>query len=167
MLAEAANLLAVSRSNEMHWMLIGERHSTKPESIEFERHVLERFRTAGLGDRLHRLGYRDDVAWIMNEVDLLVHPARQEPLGRVLLEAAAAGLPIVATTVGGTEEILRDGESARLVPPDDPHSLAAAIIELHDDPHKRSRFAAAARARIETAFTIQQAADRLAAAWKG
>ena len=102
---------------------------------------------------------------LMNEVDLLVHPAHQEPLGRVLLEAAASGLPIIATAVGGTEEILCDGESARLVASADPKSLAAAIIELHNDASQRLRYAAAARKRVETAFNARQAARELAAVW--
>jgi glycosyltransferase involved in cell wall biosynthesis len=101
----------------------------------------------------------------MNEVDLLVHPAHQEPLGRVLLEAAASGLPMIATAVGGTEEILCNAESARLVPPADPMSLATAIVEMHSDAPKRLRYAAAARKRVETAFNAKQAARELAATW--
>jgi len=163
-LAEAA-ALGADRLANVHYLVIGQRLSSKAESIEFEQTMMDRFRTAGLRDRLHRLGYRPDISRLMNEVDLLVHPAQQEPLGRVLLEAAAAGLPIVATAVGGTEEILADGQSARLVAPGDPQSLAAAIIEMHADPAKRRRYAAAARQRIETDFSVQQAAHRLAAVW--
>jgi glycosyltransferase involved in cell wall biosynthesis len=102
----------------------------------------------------------------MNEIDLLVHPAHQEPLGRVLLEAAAAGLPIVATDVGGTSEILSDGHSSRLIRPDDPKMLATAIEELIRDPEMRQRFAAAARAEIESRFPVQRAAEELRRLWK-
>ncbi|MBC8353413.1 MAG: glycosyltransferase family 4 protein [Planctomycetes bacterium] len=163
-LAEAA-VLAANRLSNVHYLVVGERLSSKAESIEFERALLDRFNAAGLDDRLHLLGYRSDVDRLMNEVDLLVHPAHQEPLGRVLLEAAASGLPIVATTVGGTEEILCDGESARLVVAADPKSLANAIIELEADVSKRRRFAAAARKQVETAFEAKQSARNLAAVW--
>ena len=146
--------------------MIGERLSSKVESIEFERSLVERFDSSGLGDHLHLLGYRDDIDRLMNEADLLVHPAHQEPLGRVLLEAAASGLPIIATTVGGTEEILCNDESARLVMPADPESLANAIIELQTDPAKAQRFATAARMRIETEFNVTQAAQELADIWR-
>ncbi|MEX1095172.1 MAG: glycosyltransferase family 4 protein [Planctomycetales bacterium] len=149
-----------------HYLIVGERYSAKRESIEFERSIAHTFEAAGIGDRLHRLGYRDDVPRLMNEADLLVHAAHQEPLGRVLLEAAASGLPIVATDVGGTREILTDGESARLVPPGDPAALAQAIAELHADRALRAQFATAARQRILDRFTIQRSATALAAVWQ-
>jgi glycosyltransferase involved in cell wall biosynthesis len=163
-LAEAAALSAGRLAN-VHYLVIGERLSSKAESKEFEQAMVDRFNQSGLGDQFHLLGYRNDIDRLMNDVDLLVHPAYQEPLGRVLLEAAAAGLPMIATAVGGTEEILCDSESARLVAPADPSALAAAIIELHSDASKRSRFAIAARRRVETAFNAQQAARDLAAIW--
>lgn len=163
-LAEAA-VVAARRLPNVHYLLLGQRHSAKRESVEFERNVVHRFDEAGLGDRLHRLGYRNDVAWIMNEADLLVHPAHQEPLGRVLLEAAAAGLPIVATQVGGTPEIVEDGASARLVPPGDPEALAEAIVELRFDAAQRRRLAAQARVRAESTFDANRAAADLSEVW--
>ncbi len=164
-LAESAVLVA-GRLPNAHYLIVGERHSSKTESVQFERDFVERFRTAGLGGRLHLLGYRPDVPELMNAADLLVHPAHQEPLGRVLLEAAASGLPIVATAVGGTEEILCDGESARLVTAGDAKSLASAMIELHGDLSRRARLAAAARQRVLMAFGARQAAQELAAIWQ-
>ncbi|MBW3539531.1 MAG: glycosyltransferase [Planctomycetes bacterium] len=164
-LAEAAVLIR-ERLPQAHYVLVGERLSRKPESVAFERSVQQRFEAAGMADRLHRLGSRDDVAVLMNEADLLVHAAHQEPLGRVLLEAAAAGLPIVATDVGGTREILSNGVSARLVPPARPDLLAAAIVELaHSDELRRS-FADAARERVERDFSIDGAAHRLVELWR-
>lgn len=163
-LAEAAASIA-SQAQDLHYLLIGERNSSKAESIAFERAVVERFAQAGLQDRLHRLGYRDDVPELLSEIDLLVHPAHQEPFGRVLLEAAAAGVPIVATAVGGTPEIVEDGQSARLIPPGDPRALAAALVELHGDASLRRRFAAAARRRVCETYEIKTAARNLAAAW--
>jgi glycosyltransferase involved in cell wall biosynthesis len=160
-LASAAALTA-NRSPWLHYLLIGERHSSKDESIAFDRAITETFAAAGIANRLHRLGVRDDVAALMNEVDLLAHPARQEPLGRVLLEAAASGTPIVATRVGGTAEIVRDGISARLVSPDDPEALAAAMTALADDRDLRARLASAARREVEERFDIQTRGPALA-----
>ena len=128
--------------------------------------MVTRFKRVGLGDRLHCVGYRDDVERLLNEADLLVHPAKQEPLGRVLLEAGAAGLPIVATAVGGTEEIVSDGVSARLVTPGDAERLAEAIVELAGDEVKRRRFAAAARKRIVRKFDAETAAAGLCEVWR-
>ena len=163
-LAEAAAFSAARLPNA-YYLLIGERNSSKNESIEFERNIIRRFSEAGLEKRLCRLGYRNDVDDILNEIDLLVHPAKQEPLGRVLLEAAAAGVPIIATDVGGTGEILRDGISARLIPPNDPRKLAEAIVELSADPHTRKRLAEQARQRVEERFNIEHASMELASVW--
>ena len=163
-LAEAAALLGGRRPG-IHYILVGERYSVKAESIAYEQAIVRRFRDAGIADRLHRLGYRDDVSRLLNELDLLVHPARQEPLGRVLLEAAASGTPIVATRAGGTEEILLDGVSARLVEPGDSAALAEAIAELHDNPSLRAQFAGFARAQAAARFTIVAAAERLWSEW--
>jgi glycosyltransferase involved in cell wall biosynthesis len=163
-LAEAAMLIgpAVPRA---HFLIIGERYSEKTESIEFERHAFATFESAGLGKRVHRLGYRHDMNRLLPEVDLLVHPARQEPLGRVLLEAAACGTPIIATDVGGTSEILRDGVSARLVPAGEPTRLADAVIELANSRPRRMDYALAARRRIEAQFDVHIASRKLKDQW--
>ena len=93
---------------------------------------------------------------------LLVHPARQEPLGRVLLEAAAAGTAVVATSVGGTPEIFPpESESAVLVAVDDDHALGDAISKLLGDFALWSRMASAARRRAEEQFDVQTAVSRL------
>lgn len=163
-LAETAAALA-GRFPSLHVVLAGERYSEKPETIEYERAVRERF-AAAMPGRAYFVGYRDDMPELMNAADLLVHPARQEPFGRVLLEAAASGLPIVATAVGGTAELLEDGVSARLVPAGDTGALAAAMSELLGDPGLRSQFATAARRRVEVEFSAGEAAERLAAVWE-
>jgi glycosyltransferase involved in cell wall biosynthesis len=148
----------------LHVVLVGERLSSKAESIVFERAIGDRFEATGTGDRLHRLGYRTDVPALLHEADLLVHAAKQEPLGRVLLEAAASGCPIVATNVGGTPEIL-DATSARLVPPGDAAVLAAAIVDVVAHPTAARDRAAAARATAEERFDVCRTAERLHAFW--
>lgn len=159
-LIEAATKLADDLP-EVHYLIAGDRWSEKLESRQFE----EDLRTAATGKlagRLHFLGFRNDVPEILNELALLVHPARQEPLGRVLLEAAAAGVAVVATDVGGTREIFPpQREAARLVPPDDPGALAAAILEVATDEPLRRRLATAARRRAEEAFDARQATAAL------
>lgn len=165
-LAEAAALLAADGDQRTHFVLVGERHSQKDESIEFDRALTRAFEQRLLAGRLHRLGYREDIAWLMNEADLLVHPAKQEPLGRVLLEAIASGLPIVATDVGGTTEIITHEESALLVPAGDADDLKAAMQRALGDPALCLSLAASARERALERFTQQQACERLAAFWK-
>ena len=112
------------------------------------------------------MGYRHDVPHLMASADFLVHAAKQEPLGRVLLEAAAAKLPIVATDVGGTREIIQNNESARLVPAGDANELAIGIWEVATDVELRKRFASTAHAGITANFTPAGAAERLLTAWQ-
>lgn len=163
-LAEAA-VINRDRLPRAHYLIVGERHSAKPESIAFEQALVRRFTDARIGDRLHLLGRRDDVPRLLNEVDLLVHPARQEPFGRVLLEAAASGAPIVATDVGGTPELLND-ESAWLIPPGDAPQLAAAVRSACDHPDQRNLRTAAARRRILEHFAIESRAAELGRFWR-
>jgi len=116
-----------------------------------------------LRGHVHFLGVRSDVDRLLNEFTLLAHPARQEPLGRVLLEAAAAGVPVVATDVGGTREIFPpETGSACLVPPDDSAALAAAVGRLLKDADRRTAMGLAARLRAEQAFAAERAAEALA-----
>lgn len=165
-LARAAARLARDASvSKLHWAIVGQRHSSKPETVAFEQTLERTFAAAGLGERVCFLGTREDVPRLLGEFDLLVHPARQEPLGRVLLEAAAAGLPIVATAVGGTREILTE-DSAVLIPPDDETGLADAMRRLATDGSLRKRLGLAARKRAEQHFDARLAGDGLAAIYR-
>lgn len=164
-LAAAAAINAASLS-DAHYLLIGERYSSKAESRAFEENVVRQFADAGIAHRLHRLGYRGDVPRLLNEIDLLVHPARQEPLGRVLLEAAACGRPIVATDVGGTSEVLSDRGSALLVLPDDASALAASMRIVLQDGARAARLGAAARHTIVSRFQVTDRAAELARLWR-
>lgn len=159
-LVQAACRLA-ERWPQAHYVLVGERWSQKDESREFEA-ALRRASEGLLAGRVHLLGPRDDVDRLLAELDLVVHPARQEPLGRVLLESAAAGVAVVATDVGGTPEIFPIGsDTALLVPPGDPDALAAAIDRLLGDPALRSQLGLAARRRSEQTFDIRRRAAEL------
>jgi glycosyltransferase involved in cell wall biosynthesis len=96
------------------------------------------------------------------ECDLLVHAARQEPLGRVLLESAASGLPVVATDVGGTREIFpTEEDGAVLVPADDAAAIANAVTILLRNDERRRSLGSAGRRRAERQFDVHQASARL------
>ena len=152
----------VAEFPELHWLIVGERTSNKDESREFERALRSMAAEACLACRVHFLGNRTDVPNLLTECDLLVHTARQEPLGRVLLEAAASGVAVVASDVGGTREIFPpDAHAAILIPPDDPGASADAIRGLLRDDARRNAIKAAARERAESAFDIRNAAANL------
>jgi glycosyltransferase involved in cell wall biosynthesis len=96
-------------------------------------------RQLGLGAAVRFLGVRDDVPQIMRAADAYVMSSAWEGMPMVLLEAGAAGLPIVTTAVGGNHEVVRDQETGFLVPPRDQEALAAAMVRLCGLPAERCR----------------------------
>ncbi len=153
----AEALSALARVMPFAWLIIGRRFSAKDESRKFEEQLLAAANGA-LRGRLFFLGTRDDIDRILPELTLLVHSARQEPLGRVLLEAAAAGRAIVATDVGGTSEIFPpEADAACLVRPDDAPAMARATGELLRDPARRLQLGANAQRCIQSQFTTERA----------
>jgi glycosyltransferase involved in cell wall biosynthesis len=118
---------------------------------EVEREIAAR----GLGDRFRLLGWRQDVAEVLSAMDLFALTSKFEGLPRAVLQAMAAGVPVVATAVGGTPEVVKDGVTGRLVPPGEPRAAATAIVELAGDRELRERCVAAARARLGEEFDIR------------
>ena len=149
-----------SQNPTVHWIVIGERHSQKAEAVDYHQQLLQATSQAPLKDRVHWLGRRPDIARIMNEADLLIHAARQEPLGRVLLEALACGLPIVATPVGGTPEIFRNiSDGATLFPADDVPALTQAIqqaLSISRNASLSAQLHQTAKQRFSPSQTAQQ-----------
>jgi glycosyltransferase involved in cell wall biosynthesis len=92
---------------------------------------------------------------VVRALDVLVHPALRDPFPLALLEGMALARPIVAAAVGGIPEMLVDGESGRLVPPDDPEALARAVVELLQDEDRRRRIGDAALARLTGTFALE------------
>ncbi len=104
-----------------------------------------------------------DVAAWLRRADLLVHPARWEGFGLALLEAMLASLPVVATNVSSIPEIVVDGETGRLVPPDEPDSLAAAVNAVLADP---AGLGNRGRLRAEEEFSVGRMTDRTIAVYE-
>jgi glycosyltransferase involved in cell wall biosynthesis len=107
----------------------------------------------GLEGRATLLGRRDGVPTLLAAADLLCLPSREEGLSLAALEAMAAGLPLVATRVGGLPEAVEDGKTGLLVPPRDPSALAGALARLLTDPARARAMGAAGRARAAACFT--------------
>jgi glycosyltransferase involved in cell wall biosynthesis len=114
----------------------------------------------GLGDRVRFLGKRSDVPALLTRVSCLCHPSHAEGLPNAILEALAAGKPVVATDVGGVPELVRSGETGYLVRPKDPEALAAALRCVLADPAAARAMGRAGREHIERGFTIQRMAER-------
>jgi glycosyltransferase involved in cell wall biosynthesis len=121
------------------------------------RPLLERCaRQLGIAEHCHFLGHRRDVAAILARARLAVSASHAEGISNAILEAMAARLPVVATAVGGSPEIVREGEDGFLVPPGAPAALARRILELLDDAPLRARLGARGRAIVEREFSLEQ-----------
>jgi glycosyltransferase involved in cell wall biosynthesis len=118
--------------------------------------VEARARDLGLGERFRLLGWRRDVPDLLAGLDLFVLTSLFEGLPRAVLQAMVAGVPVVATAVGGTPEVVRDGETGLLVRPGDPAAAAAAVVRLTGEPETARRLAAAASRRIGEEFEIRR-----------
>ena len=115
----------------------------------------ERVTSWRIGDRFTRVGFRDDLDRLIPHLDLFVIPSYTEGLSNVALEASAAGIPIVATAVGGNPEVVIDHKNGRLVPSGNPARMASAIVSLLHDEHTRKAMGEHARAHVEAFFTFQ------------
>ncbi len=121
------------------------------DSLEAQRRAL------ALGDRVELLGHRDDIPALLREADVFVLPSLYEGLPVSVLEAMAAGTPVVATAIGGTDEVVVHGESGLLVPPRDPSALAGAIRQVLSDRDLARRLVIAAKTRVREHFSAEAA----------
>jgi glycosyltransferase involved in cell wall biosynthesis len=101
-------------------------------------------------------GFRGEIPALLAELDVLVLPSLWEGFGLVLLEAMAAGRPVVASRVGPIPEVVLHGETGLLVEPGEPEPLAAALIELLEHPTLAARLGAAGRRRVREHFTLDR-----------
>ena len=128
---EAALAIAVERPEPL-FVMVG-----FAEDAELQQRLRQKIAVFGLSDRIRFLGNRDDMASVYAALDLVVAPSRWEGFGMMLIEAMAAGRPIVATRVGAIPEIVRDRRTGVLVEPRDAQALARAITGMLDDPQRR------------------------------
>lgn len=130
------------------------------------RHGLEQLsRELGLTDRVEFRGASRQVPELLAAARVFVLSSRYEGMPNALMEAMAQGLPAVATAVGGVAEIMIDGETGVIVPPEDPEALARAIASLLSDDERASRLGQAAKARIQERFSVAAHVDGALAAY--
>ncbi|MGH9932778.1 MAG: glycosyltransferase family 4 protein [Pyrinomonadaceae bacterium] len=108
----------------------------------------------GIGNKVRMLGARDDIAAIMQGLDLLVVNSSAEPFGLVILEAMACGTPVLATAVDGIPEIIKHNENGWLVPPLDEAALTEGIVYLGRAPELRARLAKRGKQRVTARFAV-------------
>lgn len=130
---------------EARLLLVGD----GPERRSLERTVAGR----GWGGAVTFAGEQADVRPWLHRMAVYVQPSISEGMSNSILEAMASGLPVVATRVGGTPEVVEDGVSGLLVPPEDPAALATALVTLLGDPPRRAAMGAAGRDRVARQFS--------------
>ena len=110
----------------------------------------------GLGVEVHFLGSRQDVPDLLNAMDIFVLPSYSEGVSLALLEAMAAGLPVIATAVGGLPEVVADGQTGILIPPRDAAALAGALARLLADPAGAKNLGDRARQHVRAHFSLDR-----------
>lgn len=152
-----AAALISARRRGVHFVIAGE---DKSPQMVYRRYLENLIAELGLCEIVMMPGWQDDVATLLSSFSLFVSAARSEPFGLAIVEAMAAGLPVVATASEGASEIIEDGISGRLIPAGDTETLAEAINDLLDNPLERARLGRnalfAARERYSHARMVSQ-----------
>jgi glycosyltransferase involved in cell wall biosynthesis len=141
--------LIVRRIPRVRCLVVGEAPRKR-----YMNHLLELAERLAVRDRLVWVGAQDDVPRFLAAMDLFVLPSHTEGLPLTVLEAMAAGRPVVGTAVGGIPEAVRHGETGFVVPPRDPRRLAEAVIDVLANPALAKSMGEAGRARAGEAFTL-------------
>jgi glycosyltransferase involved in cell wall biosynthesis len=151
-----AAALISARRPEVRFIVIGE---DKSPEMDHRRSLESLVAELGLSEIVTMPGWRDDMPAVLSSLTLFVSAARSEPFGLAIVEAMAAGLPVIATASEGAMEIINDGFSGKLVPLDDSEALAAAINDLLDNPLERSRLGHNARLAARERYSLARMAS--------
>ncbi len=151
-LIDAAKRVAAER-DDISFTIVGEDKSKDGRHRKLiERKIID----LGLQQKVQLIGWVDDIRPTFAEMDIFVSAARQEPFGLVMGEAMATGIPVIATRSEGAVEFVEDGLSGMLVPLEDPHALAAAILKLASDIRLRTTLVKNAADRVNNLFAIER-----------
>lgn len=147
------------RHPDVHIIIVGEKLEYKGGNVfkdsTYQQHLDELTVQLGINDFVFFTGYRTDVPALLRQATLSVLPSHSEGLSNSLIESMAAGLPLVATDVGGNPELVNDGVNGLLVPVKNVAALAAAINAILDDPGKAARFGEASLRLCRESFSIK------------
>ncbi len=144
---DAASMVAARRP-EARFLVVGDG--------AIKRELENQATCLGLGNRIVFTGFRTDVPNLLAQVQVSVLPSLSEGLSNTLLESMAAGVPVIATRVGGNPEVIEDGISGLLVPPRDSAALAEAMTTVLDNPALAAGLSAAGKLRIAETFSMER-----------
>jgi glycosyltransferase involved in cell wall biosynthesis len=140
--------------------------ATRYDNAAYERTLRERVAQLGLHDNVRFLGERDDVPEILRASDVTLLASWEEPFGRTVAEAMAAGTPVIATSIGGPAEIVDHDVDGILLEPRQPLRWGRELLALLDDPERRERLAAHARARAVASFGREAHVGAVMEVWR-
>lgn len=156
---EALRLLR-EQDIDAHLLLIGSAKfvasSTRFDNEAYVARLHRLVTDGGLEDRVSWLGERDDVPELVRALDVLLLPSHEEPFGRALLEAMALEVPVIATSVGGPPELIRDGYEGYLVAPEEPEAWAQAVRRVIEGSEQGRAMGQAGRSRVAEAFDVER-----------
>jgi len=145
---------------DAHLLLIGSAKftaaSTRFDNRAYVEQLKSRVSELRLEDRVSWMGEREDVPELISALDVLLLPSREEPFGRVLIEAMAMRVPVIATKVGGPAEIVIDGVGGFLIDPEDLEAWVRAVKHFVDHPELGREMGLAGRYRVERKFSSEQ-----------
>jgi glycosyltransferase involved in cell wall biosynthesis len=143
---------------EVHALIVGD----GPERLE----LVDFAEKVAIQEKIRFAGARDDVPRLLAVMDILVLPSEFEGMPNAIMEAMAAGLPVVASNIPGNDELVIEGQTGFLVPVGDTKALATRINQLLDDDVLRKSFGQAGQERVRTAFTMEQMVERHVALYR-
>jgi L-malate glycosyltransferase len=155
LLKAAAEVAA--RFSEVHFLIVGD---SPPQDPDYKNQLEREARRLGLQRRVTFTGFRTDIPELLSELAVSILPSLSEGLSNVLLESMAAGVPVLATTVGGNSEIVEDGVTGLLVPPRDSDALARALCLLLNNPSLAKRLGDAGKRKIRENYSVQRMVER-------
>jgi len=151
-----AAAIVCQRRDDVDFVIVGEDKSYKGEN---RRRIEKLIGELKIGPRIKLLGWTNEVEKVLGTFDLFVSPARAEPFGLSIVEAMAAGVPVLATMSEGACEIIESDQTGRLVPLRDVDALAGAIDELLSDPRECQRLSANAQHAVRERFSLARMVD--------
>lgn len=170
---DAIRAVALARAAshpDLELLVVGEpkfvARATRYDNLAYLRSLHELAAALGIHDAVHFLGQREDVDELVAALDVLLAPSWEEPLGRTVLEAMAAGTAVIATNVGGPAEVITDGADGRLLPPRSPDAWGRAVGELLGDAGARAAMGERARQTVATSFARERYVERLVAIYR-
>jgi len=150
---------AIKDQTSAHLLLVGEVR---------DRGLMRTVEGLGIQERVHFTGFRADAPQIVRSCAAFVMPSRgREGLPKAVIEAMSQGVPPIVTAVGGMPELVEDGVSGIVVPPNDPRALGSAIVRILTEAGLRDRLSVGARARISGEFSIEQTVEAMARVLRG